>query len=155
MYIVNKPLNLKGRRRAIGEIVNKGDVEPKRAAFLIRNGYLSEIDSGLLDAMEGAATPLAPFSEKTCGIQIEIPIVKKEGAMVLSAAPESVSIALWLLQTAATEAIPEIGEMEDENILIILDACDSRKTVKEAARSRAVELHKKVGQTEKRGTSLE
>ena len=154
MYTVNKPLNLKGRRRAIGEIVDNDDVEPKRAAFLIRNGYLSEIDSGLLDAMEWTAPPLASFPEKTGGIQIEIPIVKKEGAMVLSVTPESVSIALWLLQTAAAEAIPEIEKVEDENILIILDACDSRKTVKEAARIRAVELHKRAGQTEKEGNEL-
>ena len=147
MYTVNKPLNLKGRRRAIGEIVDNGDVEPRRAAFFIRNGYLSEIDSGRLDAMEGAAAPLAPPPERTGGIQIEVPIVKKEGSMVLSAAPESVSIALWLLQTAAAEAIPEIGKVEDENILIILDACDSRKTVKEAARNRAVELRRGAEQT--------
>lgn len=142
MYTVVKPINLRGRRRGIGEVVGDDDVERGRAAFFIRNGYLSEIKE---DPPDAVGDPLDAPVELPAGAgetKVDIPIVKKEGSMALSVAPGSVSMALWLLQTAAADAIPEIGQVEDEDILIILDACDTRKTVKEAVRNRAAELHR-------------
>ena len=143
MYIVRKSVNLRGRRRAIGETVGDGDVDQRRAAFFIRNGYLSKINGGQPDDAGDPPDRPTGLPAGTGGIKVDIPIIKKAGAMALSTAPESVSMALWLLQTAAADAIPEIGQVEDEDILIILDACDTRKTVKEAARSRAAELHRR------------
>ncbi|MCI9357715.1 MAG: hypothetical protein HFH59_09280 [Lachnospiraceae bacterium] len=141
MYTVTKPLNLRGRRRVIGEIVGEHDVEQSRAAFFIRNGYLSEINEKRPDTAGSSAS--VSVEKQKPESKVDIPIIKKDGAMALSTAPESVSMALWLIQTAAAEAVPEIGRVEDEDILIILDACDTRKTVKEAARIRAAELHGK------------
>lgn len=141
MYAVTKPLNLRGRRRVMGEIVENCDVEQSRAAFFIRNGYLSEISEKQPNTAGGSASVSAKKQKPK--IKVDIPIIKKDGAMALSTAPESVSMALWLIQTAAAEAVPEIAQVEDEDILIILDACDTRKTVKEAARIRAAELHGK------------
>lgn len=141
MYTVTKPLNLRGRRRVMGEIVENCDVEQSRAAFFIRNGYLSEISEKQPNTAGGSASVSAKKQKPE--IKVDIPIIKKDGAMALSTAPESVSMALWLIQTAAAEAVPEIAQVEDEDILIILDACDTRKTVKEAARIRAAELHGK------------
>lgn len=143
MYTVRKPLNLRGRRRTIGEIVGGDDVDQRRAAFFIRNGYLSKVGGGQLDAAGDLPDRPAGCPAGTDGIKVDIPIIKKEGAMALSTTPESISMALWLLQTAAAEAIPEIGQIEDEDILIILDACDTRKTVKEAVRDRAAGLHRR------------
>lgn len=142
MYTVVKPINLRGRRRGIGEVVGDDDVERGRAAFFIRNGYLSEINGGQPDDAGDPPDRPTGLPAGTGGIKVDIPIIKKEGGMALSTAPESVSMALWLLQTAAADAIPEIGQIEDEDILIILDACDTRKTVKEAVRNRAAELHR-------------
>lgn len=141
MYTVTKPLNLRGRRRVMGEIVENCDVEQSRAAFFIRNGYLSEISEKQPNTAGGSASVSAKKQKPE--IKVDIPIIKKDGAMALSTAPESVSMALWLIQTAAAEAVPEIAQVEDEDILIILDACGTRKTVKEAARIRAAELHGK------------
>ena len=141
MYTVTKPLNLRGRRRVMGEIVENCDVEQSRAAFFIRNGYLTEISEKQPNTAGGSASVSAKKQKPE--IKVDIPIIKKDGAMALSTAPESVSMALWLIQTAAAEAVPEIAQVEDEDILIILDACDTRKTVKEAARIRAAELHGK------------
>ena len=141
MYTVTKPLNLRGRRRVMGEIVENCDVEQSRAAFFIRNGYLSEISEKQPNTAGGSASVSAKKQKPE--IKVDIPIIKKDGAMALSTAPESVSMALWLIQTAAAEAVPEIAQVEDEDILIILDACDTRKTVKEAARIRAADLHGK------------
>lgn len=141
MYTVTKPLNLRGRRRVMGEIVENCDVEQSRAAFFIRNGYLSEISEKQPNTAGGSASVSAKKQKPE--IKVDITIIKKDGAMALSTAPESVSMALWLIQTAAAEAVPEIAQVEDEDILIILDACDTRKTVKEAARIRAAELHGK------------
>ena len=110
MYTVTKPLNLRGRRRVMGEIVENCDVEQSRAAFFIRNGYLSEISEKQPNTAGGSASVSAKKQKPE--IKVDIPIIKKDGAMALSTAPESVSMALWLIQTAAAEAVPAFGNLK-------------------------------------------
>lgn len=153
MYTVRKPINLKGKRRVIGAVVSCEDVDPERASFFIRNGYLSRIDSGL---PESAGESLAlvqddgRYKAREGEIEINVPIIKKDGNMVISVSQEGIIEAIRLIQTALGEAVPEIEQIQDENILILLDACDSRKAIKEAAKERAAVLRKdQEGTTEK------
>lgn len=143
MYVVKKPLNIRGKRRIIGEVIQKSDIDEKRVYSLVSSGYIARIDSGALDLAEVStcAEPIRDFPAQEGGVQVNIPIIKKEGSMVISVAPEGVSDALRLIQTAASEAVKEIEGIDDENVLIILDACDSRKAIKEAVRNRAAVLH--------------
>lgn len=143
MYVVKKPLNLRGKRRVIGEVIQESDVDKRREYSLVRAGYISRLDSGTFDLAEAAlhAEPIRkPTAHEGC-IEVNIPIIREEGTMALPVTPAAISDALRLLQTAAGEAVQEIKKIEDENILIVLDACDSRKTIKEAARSRAAVIH--------------
>lgn len=137
MYVVKKPLNLGGKRRIVGETLRDDEVT---SPALVRSGYVAKIDSGLLDMAEAVAEPLRPFEGGKC---IDIPIVTKDGGMVISVYPEAIGNAVRLLQTNAEDTAGEISVSEDEDMLIILDACDSRKKVKEAARRRAEELRNK------------
>ena len=84
MYTVTKPLNLRGRRRVMGEIVENCDVEQSRAAFFIRNGYLSEISEKQPNTAGGSASVSAKKQKPE--IKVDIPIIKKDGAMALSTA---------------------------------------------------------------------
>ena len=141
MYVVKKPIHLKGRRRTIGEIVPASDVAPGREEPLVRAGYLTRIDSGLLDASEGVLVSEAGGGFSGKPELISIPILRKEGAMACAMEPSSILEGLRLLQTEAKEAVKAIGVIEDEDLLILLHACDSRKAVKEAAKHRAEALH--------------
>lgn len=134
MYVVKKPLNLGGKRRVIGETLRDDEVV---SASLVRSGYVARIDSGLLDIAESVAEPLRPFNGEAI---TDIPIITKDGGMVIPAAPETIYNTFRLIQTTAEDAVGEISVTEDEDLLIILNACDTRKTVKEAARKRAEEL---------------
>lgn len=139
MYVVKKPLNLRGKRRSIGEIIQKSDIDENRAYFLIRAGYIVQIEGGVFGTAEMALNTavIQDFPKQ----EVNVPIIKKEGTMVISVASEGVSNALRLIQVSTSEAVKEIEEIKDENVLIILDACDSRKAVKEAVRNRAAVLH--------------
>lgn len=134
MYVVKRPINIGGRRRIIGEMLRDDEVV---SAALVRSGYVAKIDSGLLDVAEAVAEPIGPFDGE---IRIDIPIITKDGGMVIKVSPETVCNAVRLIQTNVEDAAGEIGTSEDEDMLIILDACDSRKKIKDAARRRAEEL---------------
>lgn len=140
MYIVKKPLNLRGVRRKIGEVVNEQDVDKTRAYSLVRSGYLSEVGESAAGLIQDSAASLPPISAQEGEVLINVPIIRKEGTMSILVAPEGVSEVIRLLQSTALDAEQAIKGIEDDNILILLDACDSRKTVKAAARNRAMEL---------------
>lgn len=134
MYVVKKPIDIGGKRRIIGEVLQDKEVV---SPTLIRSGYVAKIDSGVLDSVEGVVEPLKAFPE---GTVINVPITTKDGTLVIPATCETVCNAFRLLQTGADEAIKEIEVSEDEDLLIILDACDSRKAVHTAVRNRAGDL---------------
>ena len=144
MYVVKKPVNIGGKRRAIGELVNLDEV---KSGTLIRCGYVAKIDSGLLDvAEEGGA-----FKAQEGAIEINVPIIQKDGSMDLSVGLETVSEAFRLLQAAPNDAIETINGITDEDLLIILDACDSRKAVHAAVRARATALQEAAKNVEGEG----
>lgn len=134
MYVVKKPVRLGGRRRIAGEMLRDDEVV---SAALVRSGYVAKIDSGLLDAAESAAESLKPSDGER---RLDIPILKKDGFITAAASAEAVCRAIRLIQTGAEDAIGEVCQSETEDMLLILEACDARKTVREAARRRAAEL---------------
>lgn len=143
MYIVKKPLNLRGVRRKIGDVVDAQDVVQSRAYSLVRSGYLSEVGGGAADLMQGSAASLPPHSAQEEEFLINVPIIRKEGSISISASPEGISEVIRLLQSPVADTEQAIKEIEDDNVLILLDACDSRKTVKGAAKNRAMELRQR------------
>ena len=134
MYVVQKPFDAGGKRWRIGEILQDGAV---KSTALIRGGFVTKIDSGLLDVAEGAVGAVEPL--EAVG-QVNIPIITKDGCMGLSVAPEVISNALRLIQSPSGEVVEEVNGIESEDLLISLDACDMRKSVRTAVRKRAEEL---------------
>ena len=47
---------------------------------------------------------------------------------------------MFILQQRAEDAVATISEVEDQSVLILVNACDSRKSVKAAAKERGVFL---------------
>lgn len=128
-YVCKKPLAFHGTSYSCGQIIPEGAVLEKRALALIKSGYITEIDSGLADE----ALP----AEKTGNIDLTIPIETENGTQMLTASAEAVIEVLRIMQLDSKEAEKTIEKILDEDVLILLNACDSRKGIKHAAQRRA------------------
>lgn len=71
---------------------------------------------------------------------LTLPITAEGGVVELDATPDAVVQAVCILQQRAEEAVATIAEVEDQSVLILVNACDSRKSVKAAAKERGVFL---------------
>lgn len=65
---------------------------------------------------------------------------ENEQAMSIPATPEEIQKVFYIMQLTAEEGAKEIAGVESENVLILLHAADSRKTIKDAARKQADNL---------------
>lgn len=133
-YTVNKPIKFRGKRYIIGDVIGDDVVEPSRAMPLIKSGYLSEAFDNFQIKNE-AAEPSQEISDT-----IIIPIISEECPLSLELSRENTAELLRIMQLDVKEAEKEITRIEDDNMLIVLNACDSRKGVKNSSRKRALEL---------------
>lgn len=147
-YTVLKPFSTRGRRHHIGDIVGDDYIAPESATRLMRSGHITE-------GMQ-VAYGVEYFEPKGTDA-IQIPILEKDGNLMLMVSSQTISQAVRLIQTGVEQAIEEIQHSGDEDMLIILNACDSRKAVKAAAKKRAGELdtgngtEKSKGEAESKG----
>lgn len=140
-YIALKAITLNGVGYAAGERIPADAVLPSRVPALLRNGTIAKADGETL-YMSAELAQTAPEVDEG----IEIPIQTENGVLGLFANYEDIVKALETMQMNAEEAEKTIKEIESEDALIILDACDSRKTVKKAAKERAEALRAEAEQ---------
>lgn len=143
--IAQKPCNFCGRRFFVGdeipvELVVSPNVQAKLGVLTIYNdgGVVSSNAPPEADGNTGeAVTPLRALEDQT---QVTIPIETETGIQTISAAPESIIDALRIMQMDVKAAEKEIEGLKDENTLVILHACDSRKGVKNASEKKALSM---------------
>lgn len=143
-YLCVKSLTAGGVLYHPGEILPDGVILPKRSGKLLKSGYLSEIEQ----EREELRYPTAELQETTSGaydgvIQISVRVAseeKEEQVIVILAKPEEIEQTFSILQQTAEDGAKTIAEVTSENVLILLHAADSRKTIKNAARERAERL---------------
>lgn len=131
-YAVVKPVEICGKRRVIGEILNDGELTQRSIGILMRSGYLTKLESGIFGAMEKM--------QNQSNAKIEVPILKKDGEFSLSIGQKEIARTIRMMQMNVDEIHPLLAEEQNDDVLILLNACDTRKAVKEAAKKRAEEL---------------
>lgn len=148
-YTCVKACNIGGVAYLKGDAIPFEAVLPSRERALINQGYIArsiadtaapatpeEIKSlrARVAELEAAASTNPSISTK--GDQepptIVVPITTKEGVLELSMTPEDIIAAIKTLQLNAENAAKVVGAIEKEEILILIDALDTRKTVKAA-----------------------
>lgn len=72
---------------------------------------------------------------------------ENEQVTVIPATPEEIQQAFSIMQLNAEEGAKAIADVQSENVLILLHAADSRKTIKEAAKKQADNLFSNGGKT--------
>ncbi len=119
-YVVVKPITVGGKRRKVGEVLADHEVT---SPVLSRSNMVTKI-GGDFDV-----------AEATTGMMV--PIVDKDGTTEVPVGVESVSEALRIAQLAKEQKIASIEASEDDDMLLVLSAITTDKTIKAAIRERA------------------
>lgn len=128
-YVCRKPATFAGQKYWPGDTVPGDSVAPGRVRALIDMGILSEAQTG--SVVESAAE-----TAQEAPMLVGVPLPGDTDEMAAVGA-QSVTAALLLMKMDANAAIKAIRGSDDRDALMILDACDGRKTVIAAAQARA------------------
>lgn len=133
-YICAKAMRLNGVDYVPGDTIPENVFRSGRARTLKTFGYISEIGDGEPVADK---QPVSQLEEVT----IKIPIKAENGSnMEVELTHGELLIVFADMQMTVEECTAEVAKEENEKVLIILHSVDSRKGVKQAAKSRAIEL---------------
>ena len=136
-YIALKATTLNGVDYAAGATIPADAVLPSRVPALIRTKTIAKAGDVSEDAVKGAETPQIHANEVE---GVDLPIKTENGVLTRCASREDIVKAVETMQMKAEDAIEAIKTIESEDALIIIDACDSRATVKKAVKARAEAL---------------
>lgn len=135
--IAKKPCSFGGKKFFIGEEVPAGLVadpasQEKMGVLAIAKGENEE----MLAASVGTLLPVDCEGVITVSVNGE-----NDGEMLaILVTTEEIQQVFSIMQLNADEGTKAISEVESENVLILLHAADSRKTIKEAAKKQADNL---------------
>ena len=127
-YVAVKPCRFAGQSFRIGEIVPVDALQPGAAKNLVKMGVIAE---GEPDVAKPTGEP--ELVDETA-IRINI------HDMPLDVTADGLQAIFDVLSSTASEAEKTIQEMTDEDALILLNACDSRKSIKSLTEERAKAL---------------
>lgn len=153
-YLCKKQLVVGGITYYPGNIVPEGVILPKRSLKLIKNNYISEIDKeyGKASVQKGFTQEqvdqiidnavLEALDKREVSIQVAVKGESGEGDhIVVLATQMEIQQIFSIMQMNVEEAVKEIVEIKNENILILLHAIDNRKMVKEASKKQVDNLY--------------
>lgn len=168
-YICTKACTFGGVAYSVGDAIPFEAVLPSRERALIKQGFIApaetKSDAKLQEENEILTARIAELEKTAAGATesptgdgneqkgIVIPITAKGGILELVMTPEDIIKAVATMQLNAEDAAKAVGEIEKEETLILIDALDTRKTVKTAiiARVEAMETGEEGGKEEDKG----
>lgn len=133
VFTCTKPAIFAGVKYKPGDIVPAEAIPAGRVGAVIRLGLIAEAQQ--------PAQELQQHTEPPAPVPITVQVKAEDGAVYdVEMTPEAVAELVAVLQMTVEDATARIKAIEDGNALIVIDACDSRKTIKKAAAARAAEL---------------
>lgn len=127
-YTILKPIYLSGKKRFIGDIIDESLIDKTRVWALKRSGFIAE-----LGRFEGETSSTETCKEIQSIQTLTIPIHVDNNIQNLLMKPEDISLALSIMQVDTKKAIEQINHLDSEEVLILINAVDNRKSIKEAA----------------------
>lgn len=127
-YTAIKPCRFAGQTYRIGEEVPAEVIQPGAAKNLVKMGIIAE---------NGGAINAAPI--KTVKLPVQEVVIHVQD-MDLTPTPKGLQAIFDVLTANVSAAETIIGEMTDNEALILLNISDSRKSVKELTEARAKEI---------------
>lgn len=132
-YIATKPCSFRGRPFTVGETIPEGYVLPEAADRLVKMGLIVNAEKN-----ENKETVVKVEKETVETVKIVIHAV--EGDLDLLVSPKSLQAIFDVLGEKVSAAESVIKGIDEGDALILLDHAETRKTVKELARARAMEI---------------
>lgn len=126
--IAKKPCSFGGKRFFIDDEI---------PAELVRDPATQEKYGTLAIVNDAAPAMTEPGGDATV---VHLVIPGKDGDVALDMAPESIQTVMNILTANADDAAEIIKQITSDDILFLVNAADSRKTVQAAAKARAQEL---------------
>ena len=130
-YTALKPCKFAGQGFRVGEIVPDELVHPGAGKNLIKAGVLATLES-----QQTHEVKTAPVSPEIVSVAVKT----DEGTITLDVTAEGVQEIVSVLTSKVSDTEKVIDNMTDNDALILLHLCDSRKAIKEAAETRAKKL---------------
>lgn len=130
-YIAVKPCRLAGQSYRVGESVPAAALQPGAAKNLVKMGVIARAED---------------TEPETTTVEVEVPtpisltITVNEEEMTLEPSLEGLQSVVDVLMATVQDAEPIVNAMTDGDALILLDAVDSRKSIKDLAEARATAL---------------
>lgn len=157
--IAKKPCNFGGKRFFIGEevpehMVMNPAVQEKLGVLAIANdegvsadvvGTFSQeqVDKMISDAVAELRETEPGAYDGTVQVSVN---GESDGEMIaIPVTPEEIQQVFSIMQLTAEEGVKAISDVKSDNVLILLHAADSRKTVKESAKKQADNLFSTSG----------
>lgn len=134
-YIAQKRCRILEVNYLPGEAIQKDAVPPDLEERLIKGGFI--VSTGEEPAKSTASDAQNAAGEANEPTKVKVPVNTKEGVLTLEMMPEDIAEAIRILQLNAEDAAAAVETIEAEEILILIDALDDRKTVKNAVRAKA------------------
>lgn len=134
-YIALKNTVFNGIGYTVGSIIPAEAVLPSRVPALLRNGTIAKTDEVATMSAELLAQNDAKEVE-----WVELPIQTENGVLGLSASRADIIRAVEVLQMKKDDAVAAVAEIESEDALIIIDACNKNAEVKKAIKQRVAEI---------------
>lgn len=141
--IARKPCNFGGKKFFIGDKIP--DALVVNPALQEKLGIIAIVKSD--DERTSSTETILYTQEQVKSKQSIIPITVKgessdedEQLIEIFATVEEVQQVFTIMQMSADDGIKAIAEVKTENVLILLHASDSRKTIKDAAKKQANNL---------------
>lgn len=131
-YIAVKPCRFAGQNFKVGERVPAAALQPGAAHNLVKMGIIAREED---DTEAGAETVTV---EGPTPITLTISVGQEEVSLEPSLA--GLQSVVDVLMATVQEAEPIVEAMTDDDALILLDAVDSRKSIKDLAEARATAL---------------
>lgn len=136
MKLIAKKVCNFGKRFYIGdEIPLEAVLDPKLQE---KRGVLAIVNDDDAGTPAPAADPAEPGADVTV---IPVIIHAKEGDLILTLAQEDVQTIVDILTCNVETAEPIVAQMTNPEALILLDCIDNRKSIKTAAKERALALN--------------
>ena len=129
-YICKKQLSFAGTTYMPGEAIPDGVIDKRRERTLLTNGWI---------VLSGEASTPAHMTPNRAGSEathITIPLESPNGTIEASVGVPTLVEALVVLQKNSKSAIEAVKEVTDDDVLMLIDALDSRKTVLEVVKAR-------------------
>lgn len=145
VFTCTKPATFAGVKYMPGDIVPAEAIPADRVGAVIRLGLIAEAQQPAQEPPQQPPETVEPAPPAPFTVQVK---AEDGTAYDVEMTPEAVVELVTVLQMTVDGATDRIKTITDGAALIVIDACDSRKTVKKAAAARAAALEAEAAAAE-------